>query len=396
MKINQFKQLPGARVEASITVPKESVGIHLEELIKNLGDSLEVPGFRKGMAPRLLVLESIGLGELKRRAASQIVSQAASELIVTKKLSPIAQPSVTVESFEISTNGEPISPLTFRLNLEVLPEVKLGDYRKIRISPKERSEIDPKSVTSEDIEGMLKRLSFEKAELIDPTGPIKQDDWAEISFNGTVGGVIQEKLSSQHHPMIVGSGVMVPGFEDNLIGMKQGATKRFSLKLPKQEQEIEFTVTVNQHKAVKPPELNDQFASQYGEPSMAALKAHLAEAIGKERHDESQHRQEDLIIRKLVELTTAELPATLVERELERLIGRLRDSVLRSGTTFEAYLSRQNQTIETLREQFRKQAEFAVKTGLALAEVAKQEKIDTASPQATAMVVERLTKFALQ
>ncbi len=392
MTITKFKQLPGARVEASITVPKESVGIHLEELIKNLGDSLEVPGFRKGMAPRLLVLESIGLGELKRRAASQIVSQAASELIVTKKLSPIAQPSVTVESFEISTNGEPISPLTFRLNLEV----KLGDYRKIRISHKERSGIDPKSVTSEDIEGMLKRLSFEKAELIDPTGPIKQDDWAEISFNGTVGGVIQEKLSSQHHPMIVGSGVMVPGFEDNLIGMKQGATKLFSLKLPKQEQEIEFTVTVNQHKAVKPPELNDQFASQYGEPSMAALKAHLTEAIGKERHHEHQHRQEDLIIRKLVALTTAELPATLVERELERLIGRLRDSVLRSGTTFEAYLSRQNQTIETLREQFRKQAEFAVKTGLALAEVAKQEKIDTASPQATAMVVERLTKFALQ
>ncbi|MBI3261385.1 hypothetical protein HYZ64_03390, partial [Candidatus Berkelbacteria bacterium] len=264
MKINQFKQLPGARVEASITVSKELVGTHLEELIKNLGEHLEVPGFRKGMAPRLLVLESIGLAELKRRAASQIVSQAASELIVTKKLSPIAQPSVTVESFEISTNGEPISPLSFRLNLEVLPEVTLGDYRKIRISAKERSDIDPKPVTSEDIDRMLKRLSLQKAELVDPTGAIKPDDWAEISFKGTIGGVIQEKLSSERHPMIIGSGVMVPGFEDNLIGMKRGATKRFSLKLPKQEKQVEFTVTVNEHKAVKPPALDNQFASQYG------------------------------------------------------------------------------------------------------------------------------------
>lgn len=396
MKINEFKQLPGARVEASITVAKESVGTHLEELIKNLGESLEVPGFRKGLAPRLLVLESIGLAELKRRAASQIVSQAASELIFSKKVTPISQPSVTIESFELTTNGEPKSPLTFRLTLEILPAVKLSDYRKIRITRKELAPIDAKPVTPEDVERMFKRLTLEKAELIDPTGPIKRDDWAEVSFKGSVDGVIQEKLSSQHHPMIVGSGVMVPGFEDKLMGMKLGETKEFFLKLPRQEKLTKFTVTVNQHKGIKPPLLNDQFASQYGQPSIAALKNHLTESMKHERQLQSQHQREDLVIRKLVEGITTELPATLVERELDRLIGRLRDSVLGSGATFETYLSRQNQTIETLREQFRKQAEFAVKTGLALAEVAKREHIDTASPQATAAVVERLTKFALQ
>lgn len=396
MKINEFKQLPGARVEALITVSQESAHSHSEELIGFLGEDLEVPGFRKGMAPRLLVIETIGLGEFRRRLSSRIVSEAVSELVVAKKLTPVAQPSVTVESLELSNSGEPISPLTFRLGLEVLPSVKLRDYRKIRISRKELAPIDPKPVTSGDIDAMLKRLSLEKAQLVDANGPIKRDDWAEINFRGAIGGVTQEKLSSERYPLMVGQGVLVPGFEEQLVGMKQGQTKQFSLTLPKQEKPIEFTVTVNEHKGVTLPVLNDQFASQYGQPSVAALKQHLKQTIEEQRHHQSQHRREDLIIRKLVARTTAELPATLVTRELERLIGRLRDSVLRSGITFEEYLNRQGQTIGTLKEQFLKQAEFAVKTGLALAEVAKQEKIDTASPQATAMVVERLTKFALQ
>lgn len=391
-----LKRLPGARIEAMVTVPVAQVKRRAETLLTRLAQTVAVPGFRPGMAPRLLVIESAGLPEFKKQLVSGLVSVALSRLVTDNKLTPASEPRVQVVSFDLDATGQPLSPVRFNVSFEVMPAVSIPDYRKIKISSKEHSATQPKAVSEQDTEKVITQLRQGKAEMIAVSRPVAADDWVEVSFEGSLEGVPQERLSSEHYPLVVGSGVLIKGFEDKLIGMRLGERNQFELPVAKEAKPVTFRVTVHDHKGLKLPEVNDHFASLFGQPTLAALKTHLQQVVTKQREALARHQREDLVIKKLVAGITTELPPALVDRELDRMIGRVRDDVLSQGMSFEDYLAKQNQTVETFKQQFRNRAEYAVKIGLALGEVARREKIDPAAPAATAQVLERLLKFAVQ
>jgi len=391
-----IKKLTGSIVELTARIDLRKASDQLDKIINELAQGIEVPGFRKGMAPKRLVIETVGLPDVKRRLSSELVRISLSDSVVSEKLQPISDPLVKIEPYNLSPAGELQEELRFSASFEVMPEVKLLDYRTIKLTKEELNETEPKTATEQDLTKALARLRYQKSELVAKVSDkAAKDDWVEISFSGSIEGVKQENLSSQNFPLVVGSGALVPGFEDKIVDMKIGETKKFSLPVAKIDKPVSFEVTLNQLKAVNLPSLDNVFAGLFGQVSLEALKTHLKSVIASERQHFCRHKREDLLLRKLVEKASTELPGTLVERELERLIGRLRDQVLSQGQTFEQYLAAKNETLDTLKRKFLAQAEYAVKAGLVLGEVARREKIDPADRGAPAKVLDRLLKDAV-
>jgi trigger factor len=388
------------QVKLSITVPAQKLKEYLEEVLKRFAPQVEIAGFRPGKAPKRMVIEQIGTARINQEIMDMAIRQNIGRAVFFHKLSPVTSPKVNLLRWTFNPLGpSETDVLEYEVEFGILPKVELGDYKKIRIKHQSRSQ--NLKATDREVDAVIKRLQSQKAKLSNIDRPAKKGDWLEISFTGKYQGVIQEKLVSQKHPIILGSGALIPGFEDQLVGLKKGKSKIFKLKIPLKfrdeklaGKEVEFEVTVNQLKKVDLPALNDAFAGKFGYKNLTDLKTAVSRSIAKEKADKSQKDLERKVMDQALKITRVEVPDSLIDQEAGKQIELIKQNLARQGMNFEKYLQLVKKTPEELQKEVKPQVRKNIEIGLMLGEVAKREGWDPKDKTSVRRAIDRLIEIA--
>lgn len=359
--------LPRSKIKLTVKVPAENMRAYFSRAYNKLAPQVEIKGFRKGMAPKNLTISGIGENRLMQEIIDLALQDTYGQSLKKEKIIPLAPPKVNIKMMKDLLNDN--AELEYEVEIEILPAIKLGDYKKIKIK-KSKKEI---KVSDREIEQVLSHLRRQHATFEEKDGPAEAGDRIEMDFTGTERGVVLENLTSKNYPVILGSKVLLPEFEKNILGTKKDEEKEFDLVLGKEQKKVHFKVKIHDVKKVILPPADDELAKKFQKNTLDALKKALYDDILKQKEAAQKKEEENQIIDALLEMTKLEAPETLVEREVNRMISDLRERASTLGVPFEQYLAQIKHTEEDLRQGLREQAEKTVKTGLILGEIAKRE-----------------------
>lgn len=354
----------------------------LDKAFKEANKKAKIDGFRPGHAPKEVFIKKYGEQALYMDAAEVVVDGAYEKMLKEneKDLEDlVARPDVQVKEI----NGEGV---TFNFVLTMRPEVKLGDYKKINVK-REKAK-----VTAEEIEDTIENIRHRYAEDVLKDGEIKDGDVAVIDFEGFVDGVAFEGGKGENYSLKIGSGTFIPGFEEQLIGLKSGDEKDVEVTFPEdyhaedlKGKKATFKVKVHEVKEVKVPELDKDFFEDLGMEGVDTkekLEAKISESILTNKESELENKYIDELLEAAAKDTEVDIPEVMIDDELERMI-REYDSHLRSqGITLEQFYKFTNSDEEALKSQMRPEAARRVKHRLMLEEIAKQEKIEISDEEA--------------
>lgn len=354
----------------------------LDKAFKEANKKAKIDGFRPGHAPKEVFIKKYGEQALYMDAAEAVVDGAYEKMLKEneKNLEDlVARPDVQVKDI----NGKGV---TFNFVLTMRPEVKLGDYKKINVK-REKAK-----VTAEEIEDTIENIRHRYAEDVLKDGEIKDGDVAVIDFDGFVDGVAFEGGKGENYSLKIGSGTFIPGFEEQLIGLKSGDEKDVEVTFPEdyhaedlKGKKATFKVKVHEVKEVKVPELDKDFFEDLGMEGVDTkekLEAKISESILTNKESELENKYIDELLEAAAKDTEVDIPEVMIDDELERMI-REYDSHLRSqGITLEQFYKFTNSDEEALKSQMRPEAARRVKYRLMLEEIAKQEKIEISDEEA--------------
>ncbi len=387
MKV-KLQKLPKSRVKLEIEVPAKDVEKYFEDAYKKLADQVEIQGFRKGKAPKMMVIDKVGQARYNSEALDMAMPQFYVQALHENKIIPISQPAISVEQF-----GE-TKDLKFIAQVDVLPKVDLGDYRKLKIKyQKPKIEVKP-----EEVEKVLKRLQYQAAKYTDSSELAKKGNKIEIEFEGKIKNVKSDKHSSKAFPLILGEGIMMAGFEEKLEGMKKDDEKEFKLKV--KGDEVNFKVKMLDVKKVDLPVVDDQFVSRFGRKSVLDLKSAIGKGIMQEKEMKDRQELEKKIFDELLKKAKMEIPESLVNQEIARKIQQIQKQ---AGPGFNQFLEKSGKTIADLQKDMRPSAERSVQIGLILGEVSKdlglvkqKPKTQEEQKQIVKKTIDKLIEFATE
>ncbi len=381
-----IKKLPQSKIKLTIELDKAEMVKYFDKAFEELAPMVKVKGFRPGKAPRNIIENQLGTGRIKAEAIDKAMTDSYVKGLKEYDMVSVAAPKISIKSDE--------DGLVYEAEVDVWPEATIGDYKKLKVAkPKEEA------VKSEEIDQIFDYLKRQKAQMNDVERAAKMGDWVTIDFEGKVGGVIQENMISQSHPVILGSKTLIPGFEEEVVGMNKDEEKTFEIKFPKDYHEktiagkkAEFKVKVHLVKEVIAPEVDEKFAKEFGHDSVEALRQGIEDSLKGEKETKRHQDLENAVLDKLLTVVKTELPDSLVEQELDRIFHNMEHEAKNYGLTLDQYLLSMKKTAQELRVEWRGQAERNVKIGLALAEVAKKEEIDAKDEKVTQKVMEKLVE----
>lgn len=385
MKID-IKKLPQSRVLLTIELVTEEFEKYLNKAASELGESVQIKGFRKGNAPRSIIEERLGKDRILNRASELAIRQSYVKAVVGNELETIEEPAFSVVS------SIPSDKFIFRAEVTVLPEVKLGDYTSLPVRQ------ETVSVTETELASALKTLQKSRANYTTVSRPARTGDRVEINFETTVEGKAIEDGKSSQHPLIIGEGHFMKGFEEELVGMKEGENKNFSLVAPKDYgrrelagQKVDFAVKMNLVQAVQMPEMNDEFAGSLGRfSSLDELKKGISDGLQEEKRNREREKTRLKIMEVLIERSAIELPAAMLEAELAKMEGEFTASLERLGIDKESYLAHLKKTPAELKSGWSPQAEKRARSALILREIAKREGIKVGEEEVAGRINEIL------
>jgi trigger factor len=332
---------------------------------------VKAAGFRPGKAPDNIVAREAGEGAIQNEALEHALSHSYSDAVMQEKLAVIAQPDVQVKKFV------PYSELEYEATVEVVPPVKLPDYKKIKKAAK-----SPK-VTDEQINEMIDDLRRRVAKRVPAPRAAEMGDEIKFDFAGKKDGKAVEGATGKNYTLKLGSGQFIPGFEEEMVGLKVGDEKTFDITFPEDYhqkslsgQVVTFTVTIHEVTELELPEVTDKFAAEVGPfKTVAALREDVIDQLKVEGEDEAKREYEQELLDDIVGKSTAKVPERLVTQQVERLKSEMSQRLASSGLNMEQYLEAQKQTQEELEKEIRPEAEKRVKLAMVLSEVAKAEQM---------------------
>lgn len=333
-----------------------------------------IPGFRKGKAPRKIIEMSYGEGIFYEEALNIILPEVYEEAIDELELEPVNQPDVDIEQLE---KGKPV---VFKIEVMVKPEVKLGEYESIEVEKVEYN------VTDEDVEKELNNIQEMNARLVDASDrEAKNGDMLNINFEGYIDGEQFEGGTAENQQLEIGADKFIPGFEEQLIGKKKDEEVEVKVDFPEdyfeeslKGKEAVFHVIINDIKEKELPELDDEFAKDLSEfDTLDEFKNSIEEKLKEEMKNKEKVEQEGKVIEKLVEAAEIDVPEVMVENQIENEIGQFDYSLKMQGLSIDQYFELTNTNIEDFKDQMKPDAEMKVKTELALEELGKVKKIES-------------------
>ena len=389
-----------SRIELDILCNAFSAQKITDQVINKYNLEVEVKGFRKGKAPKIMVVEKVGLGKIQQEVINKIVEGGYLYAIKEHKFHPIAQPNISVNKFGLKPDGTIGADVEFGLKVDTMPKIKLGDYTKIKIKDKKILDKDS-TVSPAEVEKVVEHLRQQKSQLKTVDREVKNGDWVEISFAGKVNKVADERLKSDHHPLVVGSGAMTPGFEEALIGMKKDSEKDSEITFPNDYHSrqfagkaVKFHIKLHEIKEVILPELNSEFAKQFEQNNVEKLKVAIGNQLKDEKNDAQKKQIEAAVIEEVRKLLEVEIPDGLLNSETDRLVNKLEESGEKQGAEFNRYLEMIKKTSDDLYKELTPQAKANIEVGFILGEVIMREEIDSEKEGATKLAMEKLVTYA--
>ncbi len=381
------KNLPESRVKLTIPVTVAQFRPAFEKELEALAKDTRIEGFRQGKAPLPRVLATAGRQRVEAGALDRALNEAYAAALKQENIVPVTQPEITVDSYTAPAEdaADDLQVASFTAELDVLPEVSIKGYDRMKVKAPKVVE-----VTQKDIDEVFDYLRKQGAKLEDTKEgtAIAKGMWADIGFKGSVDGVAREDMNSAHHPLVVGEGQLIPGFEEEMIGMKKGEEKTFTITFPKdyhakelQGKKAEFTVTIHEIKDMVMPVVDAEFAKKFGHDTMEQLEKAIRENLEQERKQEQQMKLEEVVVEELLKSAKFDVPHSLVHQEEHRL---MEETMKRAGG---------QPLSEELKKQVGIQAPKNVRIGLALGKVIELENItDKEKPMRLAM--DRLIEIA--
>lgn len=382
MKVTQEK-LPDSQVSLEIEVTGDQTEKAYEKVLKDLKQSANIPGFRKGKVPRQVLVQRFGKQRLKEAALEELLQPSIDEAIKEAEVDALGNYQLISQFEELSQQYNPGDPLTFKASVDVPPEIQLGDYKNLKVQAEE-VKADPQQV-----ENYLQEKREEEATLAPVEDRAAQmGDTAIIDYEGRLeGGEVIEGAQATDFELELEEGKFIEGMVEGIVGMNAGETKEIPITFPEDYaredlagKTVNFTVTLKELKGKELPELDDEFAEDVGEhSSLAEWREALKEQYEEQAQEQTKSNIEQAIVQGLIEQTEMELPETMIEQELQTIITQTAMQMAQYGIDVRQMMTKE--MVEQMKQRSRPDAISRLKQSSILLEISKQEGLDPTSEE---------------
>jgi trigger factor len=379
-----IKNISDTKIEVTITVDAEDLAIAAQVATTKLARDVKVPGFRKGKTPVSVAAKNIDPAALQENTLDNAISKAVADAFIENKIQALDRPAVEVKKFV------PGEMLEFTAEVEIIPQIKLGNYKKLKVSSEKIT------VTDKEIDDVIERMRQGLAEKKDVKRVAKNGDETIIDFVGKKDGVEFKGGKGDDFNITLGSGQFIPGFEEGIIGHNIGDVFDLDLTFPADYGSAElkgakvvFTTTLKAIKEPVLPDVDEKFAAKAGPfKTVAELKADVKRELTSQKERESSEKTKDELVKQLVAASHVPVPEILVVDQMKSIEQDFSNNLMYQGLTLDQYL--ENKGFETkekwLESEVRDIAVGRVQAGLALAELSKVEKIEATADELDAHV----------
>lgn len=380
-----FEKTEKSTVKITINLEEKEWNEAIDAAYERVKGKYSMPGFRKGKVPKKVLESAYGAGVFYEEAINIAFPKYYEEVLDKEpSIEAVARPDIDIK--DISEKG-----ISMIAEVAVKPEVKLGEYKGITFKKVEYN------VKEADVKEELKRLQERNSRTVDVTDrAVESGDTVTIDYSGSVDGVKFEGGTAEKQPLTIGSNTFIPGFEDQIIGMKIGEEKDITVKFPEdyhaenlKGKDSVFHIVLHEIKAKELPELTDEFIKDaVGAESLDAYKKEIKERLKKQNKDRAEREIEDEIVKKVTANAEVVIPEALIDNQIDQMVNEMSYRLSYQGLKLEDYLKYVGKTMEEYRKGYYDQAKDLVKSQLVIGKIIEEEKIDATEEDVTAKIEE--------
>ncbi|MBR4667434.1 MAG: trigger factor [Butyrivibrio sp.] len=366
------EKLEKSMAKLKITVSAEQLEKAIQNAYNKNKGKIQIPGFRKGKAPRKMIEQMYGKGVFYEDAANELIEEEYPKAVTECGEDVVSSPKIDVEQLEAGKD------FIFTAEVALKPPVKLGKYKGVEV---EKMDID---VTDEEVDAEIDKQRNTNARTIEVTDrAVAMNDIVTLDFEGFVDGVAFQGGKGTDYPLTIGSGAFIPGFEEQLVGFEIGKEGDVNVKFPEDYQAEElagkdatFKCTVKAIKAKELPELNDEFASDVSDfDTLKEYKEDVKKNLVEKKTNEEKAKREDAVVKAVIEDSEMELPEAMIDTQARQIVNDFAQRLQMQGMNIDQYLQYTGNTVDKMLEQVRPQAIERIQARLVLEAVAAAENI---------------------
>ena len=389
MTVKSCEKLEKSRVALTIEVGAEEFEAAVNKAYLKMRGKMNIPGFRPGKAPRKMIESMYGAEVFYEEAVNAVLPDAYESAVDEQKLEVVGYPQVEIES--VGKEGA-----VFKCTVAVYPEVELGQYKGLEAV---KAEV---KVMAADVNARLKEMAERNSRLVAVERAVKKGDTANIDFEGFDNGVAFEGGKGDAFDLEIGSGSFVPGFEDQLIGMKAGEEKDIDITFPENYtpelagKPVVFHVKVNEVKVKELPAIDDEFAKDVSEfDTLKELKADIKKKMIEERTTAAQRAFEDVLMTKVAEGVKADIPEEMIELQAQQLVDGFKQQLAAQGIPYDQYLKMTGMEEAKIMADAKEPAANQVKMDLAIRAIIKAEGLEVSDEEGEAEMKNVADKYGM-
>ncbi|WP_022764341.1 trigger factor [Butyrivibrio sp. XPD2006] len=386
------EKLENNMAKLKITVPAEQLEKAIEKAYQKNKNKIQIPGFRKGKAPRKMIEQMYGKGVFYEDAANDLIEEEYPKAVEECGEDVVSSPKIDVEELEAGKD------FVFTAEVALKPPVKLGKYKGIEV---EKMDLD---VTDDEVDAEIDKQRNMNARSIDVTDrAVKDGDTVSLDFEGFVDGVAFDGGKGTDYPLTIGSGAFIPGFEEQLVGFEIGQEGDVNVKFPEDYQaenlagkDATFKCKVNSIRAKELPELNDEFASDAGFDTVAEYKEDVKKKLEEKKAADEKAKREDAVVRAVIEDSEMELPEAMIETQQRQMVNEFAQRLQMQGMNMDQYLQYTGGSVDQMLAQVKPQAIERIKSRLVLEAVAEAEKIEVSDADVDAEIESMAHQYRME
>ena len=386
------EKLENNMAKLKISVPAEQLEKAIEKAYQKNKNKIQIPGFRKGKAPRKMIEQMYGKGVFYEDAANDLIEEEYPKAVEECGEDVVSSPKIDVEELEAGKD------FVFTAEVALKPPVKLGKYKGIEV---EKMDLD---VTDDEVDAEIDKQRNMNARSIDVTDrAVKDGDTVSLDFEGFVDGVAFDGGKGTDYPLTIGSGAFIPGFEEQLVGFEIGQEGDVNVKFPEDYQaenlagkDATFKCKVNSIRAKELPELNDEFASDAGFDTVAEYKEDVKKKLEEKKAADEKAKREDAVVRAVIEDSEMELPEAMIETQQRQMVNEFAQRLQMQGMNMDQYLQYTGGSVDQMLAQVKPQAIERIKSRLVLEAVAEAEKIEVSDADVDAEIESMAHQYRME
>lgn len=379
-------------VEIEFTMDKEQFNVELDKAFKQNAKKFKVPGFRNGMVPRAVVEKTYGEAVLYEYVIENTVDEAYKTAVIENNLEIVSRPELDIK--QIGKDKDFI----FVVNVCVKPEAKVSDYKGIEVKKVSTR------VTKKEVEEEIERTREKNARIVtveDKARELKNGDISVIDFEGFVDEKAFEGGKAENFELTIGSGQFIPGFEDQMIGMKVDEERDINVKFPEEYhatdlagKDATFKVKLHEIKEKILPELDDEFAKDISEfDTLEEYRKDVNKKVKQRKENQAKAEKEQEAIEKFIEKVEVTIPDGMIDEEVEKMVEEMNANLSYQGLNIDQYLQYMGMSLEDYKKEMRGQAEKRIKLNLGLEAVATQEKVEVSDEDIDTKIKELAAQY---